>query len=230
MQIIQENFPEVDIKKMQAFLELFKERNKIINLSAIRDEQGIVEKHFFDSLLGLEFIKNKKRVIDLGSGGGFPVIALAICFPDAEFFAVESVGKKADSLRYFCKELGMNNLIVLCDRAETIAHDKKYRETFDALTARAFAHFPVLLEIGLPLLSINGEIVAYRGPNNAEEEERLAEFLGGTSPRIVNKSLPNGDSREFWLISKVKKCSAEYPRSIGVPKKNPLNLASLVKK
>lgn len=206
-------------------LALFQEENDKINLSAIRTEREIWKKHFFDSLLAADALKKAEKIIDLGSGGGFPLLPLAIIFPKKTFYAVESVNKKAVAIKKFASELGLSNVHVLVKRAEELAQNRVYREQFDALTARAFAPFPVLMEIGLPFLRVGGTLIAFRGPQQTEEDLLLPVLLGGRMEKIEKKTLPQGDERALWLIEKVAPSEARFPRKTGVPNKKPLTPA-----
>jgi len=210
--------------KFNHLLGLFDEKNKQMNLSAIREENDIWDKHFFDSLLAAEFLKNAKNILDLGTGGGFPILPLAIIFPDKKFCGVESVQKKCVAVEGFVKDLNMHNVKMFCDRAEDLAHRKDLRENFDIVTARAFAKFPVLLEIGLPFLKVGGFLLAFRGSDNDKDDFVLTEKLGGKVINVAKRNLQNGDDRQIWIIEKVKISDKKYPRKVGMPKKQPLGL------
>lgn len=214
-------------EKLNQLFELFQAENQKINLSAIREEKAVWEKHFYDSLLAAEFLQNANKIIDLGSGGGFPLLVLAIIFPEKTFFGTESVGKKVQAMEKFSKELGLKNVQILNQRIEEIGQKPKYREQFDAIIARAFAPHPVLLEMALPLLKINGEIISFRGPNFDEEDKLLPAPMGAKIEKIVHKKLPAGDERSFWIIKKTKKTSKHFPRAVGIPNKKPLSLTLL---
>ncbi len=212
-------------KKLELLNKLFQEENKKINLSAIREENQIWEKHFYDSLLAAEFFQNSQKIIDLGSGGGFPLLILAIIFPEKNFFGLESVGKKCLAMEKFAKKLKLKNVKIICDRAENIGQDKNFREQFDTVTARAFTAHNSLLELALPLLKIGGKIISFRGPNHTEDEIKITQKMGAKIKKMSKKNLPSGDKREFWIIEKTKKTEKKFPRKIGIPQKKPLKLS-----
>jgi 16S rRNA (guanine527-N7)-methyltransferase len=140
--------------KFEQFLIMFKETNSQINLSAIRDDEGIIEKHFIDSCMLSVFAELHGRVADMGTGGGFPGIPLAITHPDAKFTLIDSVAKKLKCVDEFAHKLGLKNVSTLSGRAEEIGQNKDYRHSFDFVVSRATAYFPTLLEYALPLLKV----------------------------------------------------------------------------
>lgn len=149
-----------ELETFQKFLEIFKETNAQINLSAIRDDAGIIEKHFVDSIMLAAFFDiteefpDGAKVADLGTGGGFPGIPLAIITPEAEFTLIDSVAKKLKCIDDFIEKLDLTNVDTLCGRAEDIGRDPEHREYFDMVVSRATAYFPTLLEYVLPLLKV----------------------------------------------------------------------------
>ncbi len=211
-------------EKFEKLYTYFLEWNGKINLSAIRDRDGIFEKHFVDSLLGMKFLDfNNKSILDLGSGGGFPVLPLAIMNEDSTFMAVDSVGKKTKAIADMAQRLNLP-VKTTNDRIETLGQDPLFREKFDIVTARALAPWPTLLEYTLPFVKKGGYFMAYQGPSimkDLEVYENLETRLGGKIERITAVGL--GDSeRIFILIKKKTATPKKYPRMIGEPKKNPL--------
>lgn len=212
---------------LQKFLTIFLEKNTQINLSAIRDEQGVWEKHLYDSLAGSSFIEHHqpKKILDMGTGGGFPTLPLNICFPEIQFFPVDSVQKKLKCVAEFAKQLDIKTVNPLAGRAEDLANRKEYREKFSMVVTRAFAKFSPLLEMTTPFLQDNGVLLAYRGPeNDMENDEDLIEYFGCILTDIKTYELPNGDQREIWEITKREKTPKKFPRMVGLPKKEPVKV------
>jgi 16S rRNA (guanine527-N7)-methyltransferase len=205
--------------------ELFIDWNQKINLSAIRDKEGIYEKHFVDSLLAMKFMDfHKKNVLDLGAGGGFPTLPLAIMNPDARFYSLDSVGKKMKVVQDIADTLKLP-VKTLTGRIEDFGQDNVFREQFDVVTARALAPWPILLEYALPFVKLGGYFLAYQGPAILEDLKTykgLEDLLGGAIEKVVEDKLGKGDIRYFVLICKKKYCPNKYPRRVGEPKGNPL--------
>lgn len=218
------NLNEEQFGKFSELFKLFIKKNNEINLSSFNTDEEIWNKHFYDSLFAAKYFGDCQNVLDLGSGGGFPLLPLAILFPNSSFISVESVGKKCEAINSFANNLSMKNVKVISDRAEKLAHQVNLREKMDLVTARAFAKFPVLLEIALPFLKINGFLIAFRGPENDENDLTLIKKLGGILIKSEEYSLPTGECRQLWIIQKTQKSSAKLPREIGVPKKRPLTI------
>lgn len=213
-------------EKFENFLKSYADWNSKINISAIKDEQGIWEKHFIDSVAGYKYIKNfaKKRVLDLGTGGGFPLLPLSILTPSASFFGLDSVGKKLKVVKNIAEECGISMPNTLHGRAEDFAHDPKFREKFNIVVTRAVAPWATLLELTLPFVKVGGEFLAYQGPailEDLETFENLEKKLGAKIIDVHQEEIC-GNSRIFVHMKKIKPTPNSYPREVGVPKKNPL--------
>ncbi len=213
-------------EQLQKLVPLFLDWNTKLNLSAIRDEASVREKHVQDSLLLGDFLNlgdQRLRVLDLGTGGGFPSLPLACVYPNLRFTAVDSVGKKLKAVQSMADELEVK-LRTQHGRIEELGQDAQYREQFDLVLARALAPWPVLLEYALPFVRVGGRFVAYQGPGVREDLENftgLEAKLGGKIVKVHETSL--GDSeRVFVVIKKVAQTSRKYPRANGVPRKQPL--------
>lgn len=220
-------------QKIDMFLrhwQLLSDANQRFNLTAIEDENEAAEKHYLDSLLALPLLErlaaSGAQLADLGSGGGFPGLPLAICRPDINFTLIEATGKKCDFLEHCASELGLNNVTVLKLRAEEAGREPDLRQSFDIVTARALAPLNVLLEYGLPLLKVGGRLLAYKGANVRQELEEAAHALaelGGEALELHQYRLPNsGEMRLIAEIEMVKKIGQKYPRRPGMPSKRPL--------
>jgi 16S rRNA (guanine527-N7)-methyltransferase len=207
-------------------VDLFLEWNQKINLSAIRDEAGVREKHIVDSLLATEFVDfEDKRVLDIGAGGGFPTLPLAIECPTAHITALDSVGKKMKVVQSMADKLGLENVKTMHGRIEDFAQNKTYREKYDIVTARALAPWPTLLEYALPFLRIGGVFVAYQGPQIKEDlktYKNLEQRLGGKIIDIHETALSEA-ARVFVVVKKIKPTAKMYPRPNNLPRLKPLS-------
>ena len=198
-----------------------------IALTAVRDVTAAVEVHVADSLAGLrvEALRSAGRIADLGSGGGFPGLVLAIALPDARVALVESVVKKAVFLRDTAAELGLADRVeVIPERAESWADGLG---AADVVTARALASLPVLLEYASPLLREGGVLVAWKGARSADEEadgEAAAAALAMSSPEAIELppgAVRNADERHLYVSSKLGPTPHGYPRRPGMARKRP---------
>ena len=215
-------------EQFRTYEELLLDWNSKINLTAVRDPEGIRIKHFLDSLTCVPALgdMNGKSLIDIGTGAGFPGIPLRIFYPEMKLTLVDSVGKKADFCRLVCDTLNLKNVTVLKDRSEELGADKNTREKYDAATARAVAVLPVLCEYLLPLVKVGGVMLAQQG-ESAPEEVKTADAaiqkLGGGKPELTEITLPEVEgSRYLVKIPKIKVTPAGYPRRTGLPLKKPI--------
>lgn len=202
------------IEKFELFLKLFIEKNSQINLSAIRDEDGIIEKHFLDSLILSKYLKLKWKVLDLGTGGWFPGIPLKIIDKhDAEFTLLDSVGKKITAVNEFSEKLDLENIEWIQGRAEEMWQDKKYRWTYDYIVSRSVAYFPTLLEYTIPLLKVWGTFVSYKLDNYEEIEawERAMKELWCMVENVERYEI-GWQERILLFIKKMKATPKIYPR------------------
>ncbi len=217
-------FPFLD--QMEQHWRLVKETNQKFNLTAIKDDEEALERHYLDCLFTLPWVPEDAHLIDIGSGAGFPGIPLAICRPQAQVILLEATEKKAHFLEQCCQQLGLQNVQVVCGRAEQLGHDPQYREQLTLAVARAVASMPVLLEYALPLLKKEGYLLAMKGPNLDEEwpkESRALKELGGIRGQDFLFTLPfSGQKRRIVLAVKDQPTPEKYPRREGVPEKNPL--------
>lgn len=216
------NISEEEIKKLETFKDMVLEKNRVMNLTAIAEEDFYL-KHFVDSLKLLEFEKLEGRVLDLGTGAGFPGIPLAIMLPEVDFLLMDSLKKRIGFLEEVVDRLGLKNVKLLHSRAEDGAR-KEYRESFDYVVTRALASLPLLLEYTIPYLKTGGILYAYKGikvDQEIEEARRALDILGAEVEEIYSYKLEDEDYR----IVKIKKSKAtpkKYPRRAGLASKEPL--------
>ena len=211
--------------KFSEFNEILQSQNKICNLTSICDEKGVLYKHFLDSLAGEKYFKENSRVIEIGSGGGFPSVPLMIVRKDLKFTLVESTGKKCAYLEGVVDKLSLNCEKVLNIRAEEGAHSEILREKFDISCARAVARLNTLSEYCLPYVKVGGRFIAYKGDADEEikEAERAIKILGGEIEEIIKYSLPEDEGkRTLVCIRKISSTPAKYPRGQGRERKQPL--------
>ena len=215
-------------EKLEKLADIILEWNEKINVTAIRDRAEFMKKNVEDSLeiLKLPEFADAKRIMDLGTGGGFPGLPLAIACPDKEFFLLDSVAKKLKVVATAADELGLENVDVLNMRAEDLAKWPAYRESFDIVASRAVANMSTLAEYCLPFVKVGGYFVAYKTASAAEEiaaAEKAVKTLGGGEQRIVTYGEDDNDYI-FVVIKKTGPCPKKYPRKAGLPAKQPLKL------
>ena len=204
------------------------EWNQKFNLTAIRDVEGIRSKHFLDSLSCSLAWKEKipRRLIDVGTGAGFPGIVLKLLYPALKLTLVESVGKKANFCTHMLQVLELDNVEVLSARAEDVGQNLAHRQKYDWAVARAVAAMPVLAEYLLPLVRVGGGVLAQKGESGPAEvnlAEKALKILGGQMRQLVKIELPGvADVRFLVVIDKVAATPPGYPRKSGVPAKKPL--------
>ena len=204
------------------------EWNQKFNLTAIRDIESIRVKHFLDSyscVLAWQAIP-PLRLIDVGTGAGFPGIPLKIIYPNMHVTLVESVGKKAMFCQHIVSKLGLEDIDVIKTRAEDIGQEKKHRESYDYAVARAVANLNILSEYLIPLVKIGGTVLAQKGETahaEAQSAEKAMKLLGGKLKQIIPVQLPNvADERYLVLIDKIHATPNDYPRKAGIAAKMPL--------
>jgi 16S rRNA (guanine527-N7)-methyltransferase len=204
------------LKKLDLLCELFLEWNSKINLSSFKTAEMVMQKHIEDSLVLNEHIQlESKKVLDVGTGGGFPMLPLALSNPTANFVGIDSVQKKLTAVADMLAKLELTNVELIHERAETLAHTPDYREQFDVVVSRAFAKWPVNLELCLPFVKIGGVFVAYGGPSILAELEKyknLEAQYGADLDTVITLELPDSD-KYLVVVRKIAKCSKNYPRS-----------------
>ncbi len=212
-------------ERLECFRSLLLEYNARYNLTAITEEKDVYYKHFLDSAAGMDLFQKGVKAAEIGSGAGFPSMVLKILRDDLQFDLFESVGKKCEFLRAAVDKLQLQGVHIYNMRAEDAAKDKKFRERYDVVTARAVARMNTLSEYCLPFVKIGGEFIAYKSGDTAEikEAENAYFTLGGKLSAVYEYSLPEGyGERVLAVVKKVKATPPAYPRGQGKERKNPL--------
>ena len=215
---------DAQVEKFETYAEMLCEWNEKINLTAITDDEGIVEKHFLDSVLPLTKVDVPcgTSIIDVGTGAGFPAVPMKIFREDIEITLLDSLNKRINFLSEVSSKTGISAKCIH-SRAEDGGKNSELREKFDIATARAVAPLPVLCEYCLPFVKVGGKFLALKGPNEDEKEaENALSVLGGKILSVCDYSLPSGDGRRLIVIEKVKETPKKYPRDAGKIKKAPL--------
>ena len=217
---------ENQISKFYDYMNLLLEWNEKINLTAITKPDEIILKHFVDCLTIQKYICNNKKLVDIGTGAGFPGIPLAIINEKNNFVLVDSLNKRINFLNDVKEKLKLENVDTVHSRAEEFCQNKIYREKFDIAVSRAVANLSVLAEYLLPAVKVGGKIICMKG-NQIEDELNDAKFalkeLGGKVKLKEEFCLPGTDmKRNIIIIDKVKETPKKYPRKAGTPAKQPL--------
>lgn len=216
------------MSQFERYFSLLVEWNAKMNLTAITEKKEVYLKHFYDSisLAFFEDFASNKSICDVGAGAGFPSIPLKIVFPTLQVTIVDSLNKRITFLTELVDQLGLNQVMLYHDRAETFGQKADFRAAFDYVTARAVARLDVLSELCLPLVKKEGYFLALKA---AKSEEELTEakpaiaLLGGQFQKEISFSLPiTEDERHIIVIQKKKETPKKYPRKPGVPNKQPI--------
>lgn len=213
-------------EQFMTYLSLLLEWNEKMNLTAITDPEEIVEKHFVDSLTILSHCKLKPgaKLVDVGTGAGFPGVPIKIMRPDIELTLLDGLNKRLTFLKEVCGALGLSAQFVH-KRAEEAGLDRAMRERYDVVTARAVAPLNVLCEYCLPLAKMKGFFLAMKGPGAAEEltlAQNALNLLGGTDVNLIELSLPTAGERAILSVQKKAFTPKGYPRHGGTITKHPL--------
>lgn len=219
---------EAHLPAFSRFYDLLVEANRRHNLTALRTEKEVVVKHFLDSLtlLALPLWEGPLRVLDLGTGAGFPGLPLKIVRPELEVTLLDATQKKVAFVAEAVQALGLKGAYPLWGRAEALAHRPEHREVYGRVVARAVASLCVLGELGLPFLALGGVMVAQKGPRVAEELASLPQalsLLGGRLEGVHPLRLPVAEEeRHLVVLAKEGPTPPRFPRRPGVPEKHPL--------
>lgn len=213
-------------QKLEDYAAFLVAYNENVNLTAITDGDGILKKHFIDSLLLHVICKAQfpegGRVLDIGSGAGFPGVPLALQRPDLRITLLDSLNKRIVFLQQLCEKLGLSYEAVH-GRAEQMAKDEIYREQFDVVTARAVAALPTLAEYSLPFVKIGGYWIAMKGPGeDVQPALQAMRVLGGKLIDTHRYTLPDGEERVIYVVKKLSPTPTKFPRNSGQIKAKPL--------
>lgn len=214
------------LNTFETYYDMLIDRNKVMNLTAITEFDEVMDKHFLDSVYLFRSIKLEAeyKLIDIGTGAGFPGIPLKIVFPELKITLLDSLNKRVGFLNDVIDELNLNDIEAIHGRAEDIARDKAYRASYDIAVSRAVANLSTLSEYCLPFVKIGGKFVSYKSGDCADEVDNAKaaiHLLGGKINKIDEFSYSN-NSRSFIVIDKVMNTSNKYPRKAGLPSKKPL--------
>ena len=212
-----------NLASLAKYKDLLVEYNKKFNLTAIKSDEEIYLKHFYDSLTLIKAysLNGNLKLLDIGTGAGFPGIVLKIFYPDLELTLLDSNHKKIAFLEVVIKELNLKNVTCINSRAENLP--KTYREYFDIVTSRAVAHLRILLELSIPYLKVGGKLIAMKGLSEEEikESAKILEKLDSTIVDTIKFNLPiEGSNRSLVIVQKNKKTNEIYPRSYDKIVKN----------
>ncbi len=215
------------VERFYEFTKLLTEENSHTNLTAIREIPDIIAKHYADCLLAEPFFSQSATVIDVGCGGGFPTIPLAIVRPDLKITAVDSTAKKINFVQKAVDSMGLSNISPVCARAES-PEMQKFREHFDVATSRAMAAMPILAELTLPFIKKGGVLVAMKGAQGSrelQEATRAISLLGGktvSDQEATLKTVAEIETRHIITVTKEKATPKQYPRNYSAIVKKPL--------
>ena len=226
MEYLNININEYQIFQLYNYMNLLIEWNKKINLTAIIKPDDIIIKHFIDSITITKFIETNSKIIDVGTGAGFPGLPIKIIRRDTEITLMDSLNKRILFLEEIINNLNLAKISTVHSRAEDLGRDKEYRQKFDNATSRAVAPLNYLLEYMMPFVKVGGSCICMKGANYQEElkEAEKAIFkLGGELKNIEKLELPQTDiERNIIIIKKIKDTPNQYPRKAGIPKKQPI--------
>ncbi len=210
------------------YYELLFAWNQKMNLTTITEKEDVYLKHFYDSLTPAFYFSfdAEQTMIDIGAGAGFPGIPLKICFPHLQLTLVDSLKKRTVFLQHLIEQLGLANVYVYHDRAESFAHQADHRQRYDLAVARAVAPLNILSELCLPFVKLTGRFLALKGKKGAQElneAQKSIKIMGGTVEQAVSFQLPEaGGERQIMIIHKNRPTPSQYPRKPGLPQKKPL--------
>lgn len=208
------------------YMELLKEWNQKMNLTAIEEDRDVIVKHFIDSLTIIPYLGKKDgALIDIGTGAGFPGIPVRIAEEEVKVTLLDSLEKRVRFLNEVIKELKLTGITAVHGRAEDFGNAAEFREKFDFATARAVANLPVLLEYCMPFVKKGGAFIAMKGSSLEEidNSEKALEVLGGKIEDIKEMTLPFSDiKRNIIIVKKFRQTPTKYPRKAGKPLKQPL--------
>ncbi len=221
-------FDEDKYNKLMQYKDLVIEWNEKINLTAITEEEEFIKKHFIDSIKVFRSseLKDSKKIIDIGTGAGFPGIPIKIINPDIEVVLLDSLNKRVNFLNEVINKLQLKGVTAIHGRAEDFAREKKYREAFDTVVSRAVANMAVLSELCIPYVKLNGHFIALKGPAVDEEIQeglKAVTTLGGVVEKVIEVEVEDTDlNHNLVIVKKIKETPKVYPRKAGTASKKPI--------
>ena len=219
-------FSVEQLEQFFVYMNLLIEWNEKMNLTAIIEPEEIILKHFIDSITILNKLEDNAKIVDVGTGAGFPGIPLSIMNPTLKITLVDSLNKRLIFLQEVVNKLNLKNIEIIHARAEEFGQNKKYRESFDFATSRAVANLATLSEYLIPLIKVNGKVISMKAADAHDEikdAKKAIEILGGKIEKIDEFNLPQSDiGRTVITIKKEKQTPSKYPRKPGTPSKEPL--------
>jgi 16S rRNA (guanine527-N7)-methyltransferase len=225
-QVLGINLSQAQREAFQWYSRELRQWNERFNLTAITEPVDIEVKHFLDSLTCLKVLEPTGRLIDVGTGGGFPGIPIKLVCPQLKVTLIESTRKKVDFCLHVIDELKLDDINALHARAEDLGRDPDHRGQYEMAVARAVAPMNVLAEYLLPFLKLGGRMVAMKGetgPAEAHQAEAVIQLLGGKMSRLLPVELPKvAETRYLIVVEKTSATPEEYPRRAGMPSKRPL--------
>lgn len=214
---------EKQLAQFDRYADLLKEWNEKMNLTAIVEKEEVIEKHFYDCILPCKTISfSNKKILDIGSGAGFPGMVFAILYPESEVTLVDATRKKFLFLEEVMNQLGIENVVFHVGRVEEM---RKQRESYDIVSSRGFAALRILLEVAAPLIKVGGTIIAMKSQRGEEELKEAYGTIVKLKLKEVNlqkATLPSGDVRLNYLFQKTEKTDGRYPRPWAVITKKAL--------
>lgn len=217
---------EKQIEQFLKYYEMLIEKNKVMNLTAITEYDEVIEKHFLDSisLCQIYDLSKSVKILDMGTGAGFPGVPLKIAFPEVEITLADSLNKRIKFLDEVITELGLKKVTTIHARAEELARNKEHRENYDLVVSRAVANLSTLGEYCIPFVKIGGNFISYKSGEVAEEVNaagKAIKILGGEIKDVYKFDLSE-QKRSFVTVEKIKTTPKTYPRKAGTPSKEPL--------
>ena len=220
------HFSVEQLEQFFVYMNLLIEWNEKMNLTAIIEPEEIILKHFIDSITILKEIKDDSKIVDVGTGAGFPGIPLSIMNPTLKITLVDSLNKRLIFLQEVVDKLKLKNIEIVHARAEEFGQNKKYREKFDISTSRAVANLSTLSEYLIPLVKLGGKVISMKAAeaqDEINEAKKAIEILGGKIEKIEEFNLPQSDiGRTIITIKKERQSPNKYPRKPGTPSKEPI--------